>query len=191
MSKARDAHEVQLHLAESVAQGTLVRVLRSLRRADKLDGFVVGVGNAWVLLARLDPNFLELDGYVAVRLGDITKVEARGGPDTFVGRVLAAKGQWPPRPVEVNLDDPAELVRSSAAVSPLITLFIEAEDPDVCFVGKPVRYTKRKVHLLEVTPEAEWREDGPSKWRLDEVTRLDFSDHYAGALSLMAPSPTE
>ncbi|GAA3803842.1 hypothetical protein CSO01_02190 [Cellulomonas soli] len=182
---------MQRRLGEAAARQTLVRVVRGLRRAERLEGFVLGVGDTWVLLARLDPNFIELDGYVSVRLVDITKVEERGGPDTFVGRALAARGQWPPTPVEVDLDDTAELFRTSAELSPLVNLYIEAEDPDMCFVGKPVRYTKRKVHFLEVTPEAEWRDDGPSKWSLDEVTRLEFSSHYIDALALIAPAAPE
>ena len=162
-----------------------------MRQAEKLEGFVPGAGETWLLLARLDPNFIELDGYVAVRLGDIKKVEVRGGPASFVGRALAARDQWPPIAVDLNLDDTPELFRVAADLSPLISLYIEAEEPNMCFVGKPVRFTKRKVHLLEVDAEAEWRDDGPSKWAFDEVTRVEFSTHYEEALARVSPPAPE
>lgn len=90
-------------LDKAVREQALVRVRRSIRRSDKLDGFVMGVGQAWLLLALLDPN-VYLNGYVAVRLADLSKVEVRAGPDSFVGRALAARGEWPPLSVDVDLD---------------------------------------------------------------------------------------
>lgn len=165
----------------------LLRISRTIRRSDKIDGFVVGVGQAWVLLAVLDPN-IYLNGYTALRLGDVSKVKRRGGPVTFVGRALAARGEWPPVAVDVDLDSVADLVRTGSNVAPLVTLHVEEDDPDVCYVGRPVRFTNRSVRLLEITPQAEWR-DRPTKWSLADVTRVDFGGRYEEALALIGGAP--
>jgi hypothetical protein len=134
--KTHTGRNVRVDLETPVRQQTLVRVSRTIRRGDKLDGFVVGIGQAWVLLAVLDPN-IYLNGYAALGLGDVAKVSRRGGPDTFVGRALAAPGEWPPAAVDVDLDSVADLVRTASEVAPLVALHVEEDDPDVCFIGRP------------------------------------------------------
>jgi hypothetical protein len=184
--KTHKGRNVGADLETAVRDQMLVRVSRTIRRG-KLDGFVVGIGQAWVLLAVLDPN-IYLNGYAALRLGDVSKVKQRGGPDTFVSRALAARGEWPPVAVDVDLDSVADLVRTASDVAPLITLHVEEDDPDVCFIGRPVRFTSRSVHLLEITPQAEWH-DHPTKWAFSDVTRVDFGGRYEEALALIGGAP--
>jgi hypothetical protein len=189
MSKVttRSGRDVRAELDKAAQEQALVRVSRSIRRSDKLDGFVVGLGQAWVLLAVLDHS-IYLNGYAALRLGDVSRVALRGGPDSFVGRALAARGEWPPVSVDVDLGSVAELVRTAAEVATLVTLHIEEDDPTVCFIGRPVRFTSRSVRLLEITPQAEW-EDRPNKWAFADVTRVDFGGRYEEALALIGGAP--
>ncbi len=168
---------------------SLIRVSRSIRRSDKIDGFVMAVGDAWVLLAVFSPG-IDLNGYVALRLSDVSKVKRRGRPDDFVGRALAARGEWPPAPVDVDLDTVAGLIKTAADVAPLVTLLVEEDDPAVCFIGRPVGFGDRSVRLLEITPQAEW-EKRPTKWAFENITRVDFGGRYEEALDLVGgPPPT-
>ena len=58
-------------VAESQA---LVRIKRSPRNTDRIDGIVVGVGSKWALIADTgDAGFFE--GWVAVRVKDVVKVK--------------------------------------------------------------------------------------------------------------------
>ena len=89
MSKSSpSSREVRSTLHAAEEDRTLVRLHRTIRRSDDIEGFVVGVGDKWVLLALLD-DLLILNGYVGVRLDDVEKVQRRGGPDSMVGRSLA------------------------------------------------------------------------------------------------------
>jgi hypothetical protein len=182
----RDPH-VRGRLEIALKKKSLIRVSRTIRRSDKIEGFVVGIGQTWVLLADLDPR-VHLNGYVALRVDDVLKVQRRGGPDTFVGRTLSARGEWPPVSVDVDLDTVAALVRTAAEVAPLVTLHIEEEDPTVCFIGHPMRISRKAVHLLETNPQAEWR-DHPTKWSLSDITRVDFGGGYEQALALIGGTP--
>lgn len=186
--KSGKSQAVRAELETAAQQQSLVRLSRSIPRSDKLDGFVVGLGHAWLLLAVLDHN-IYLNGFAALRVADVKKVNRRGGPNSFVGRALAARGEWPPSGANVDLDDLAQLVRNAAEVAPLVTLHIEAEDPAVCFIGRPVRFTRRSVHLVQITPEAEW-DDEPTKWKFTDVTRVDFGGRYEEALSLIGGTPS-
>lgn len=181
--RPRKSAKIRKCLAAAMEDRTLVRLTRSIRNADKVDGFVVGIGEEWVLLASLDPN-IDLDGFTGVRLADITKVAVRGGPDSFVPRALHVRGKWPPVPAEVNLDGVSELIRTAADLAPLVVIHIEADDPDVCFIGRPIRFTARKVHLVEIDPQARWR-DQPRKYLLQSVTQVEFGGRYEEALVLV------
>ena len=174
-------------LACAQADSSLVRLSRSIRHTDPIDGFVVGTGHSWLLLAALDDN-IYLNGYIALRIADISKIAVRGGPGTFVGRALAARGIWPPVGAEVDLDGTAGLVQSAARLARLVTVHVEKEDPGVCFIGRPMRISTRFIRLLEVGTEAEW-EDRGRKWLISDVTRIDFGGGYEQALALIASAP--
>lgn len=104
-------------------------------------------------------------------------------------KALKARGQWPPRLVDINLEDPSSLIASAAERAPLVTLHLEATDPDVCYIGRPVKLTHKRVHLLDITPSAEWR-DRPRKWDLTDVTRVEIGGRYEQALALVGgPAP--
>ena len=179
--------DVRAELQTAAREQALVRVVRTIRDSDDLDGFVVGLGEAWLLLA-LFAHDVHLDGHVAVRLADVSEVEVRGGPDTFVGRALAARGESPPDAVDVDLDGVRELIRTVADVTPLVTLHVEETDPTVCFIGRPVRLASRSVHLLGITPEAEW-EDSTDTWGFADVTRVDFGGRYEEGVALIGGAP--
>lgn len=189
MPKKRTQRDPDVHgrLESALKEQSLVRVSRVIRRSDKIDGFVVGIGQGWVLLAELDHG-IDLNGFQALRLQDLAKVDVRGGPETFAGRALAARSQWPPMSAEVDLDSLTGLIQSAAEAAPLVALFIEEEDPGVCFVGRPTSFTSRSVRLLEISAEAQWNRE-PSEWRLANVTRVEFGSRYEEALALVGGAP--
>jgi hypothetical protein len=70
--------------------GDVVRIRRKLKRAERLEGFVVGIGKQWVLLHLVDD--VVLDGYAAVRLKDVDKVRVYVTAESFTQRALAFNG---------------------------------------------------------------------------------------------------
>ncbi len=83
MSKVTSAREARAALLAAGQGLEEVRVERSIRRSDKINGFVMGIGRKWVVLA-VRHHLIILDGYVAVRLDDISRVNLLGGPESFV-----------------------------------------------------------------------------------------------------------
>jgi hypothetical protein len=166
---------------------SLVRVERRID-PHPLQGYVVQVGGPWVVLAQLD-DAITVDGFVAVRLADITRV--RPAPNaSFVRRALKLRGEWPPprSPATLDLRRRRDLIRSIHAVSPVIAIFIERCDPEVCFIGVPTGFRGNKLLLTEITTRAKWWGE-PTAWKLGRITRIDWGGRYEQALYDVAGPP--
>ena len=164
--------------------GEPVRLHRSLWKADRLDGFVVGLGPQWVALHLVDE--VVLDGWSIVRLDSIARVE-RKGEHAFAARVLRHRGQSP-MPLDIDLGAPADLIADLAEKFPLLTVYREGLDPTVCAVGRPVRIGARKLHLLDIDPDALW-DHAPRKFAYEDLTRIDVDGRYEQALHEMGGYP--
>ena len=127
-----------------------IRVERRSRRADRIEGYVIGIGRRWVRFAV--PTDGSPDGFVALRIRDLKRAYwASGG--RFLQRSLQAKSAWPPATPDhpVDLDHGVKRLEASAAVgSALVTIHPELDDTDVCYIGRPpsaggaTRYTSTK-----------------------------------------------
>ncbi|MFF8830923.1 hypothetical protein [Streptomyces sp. NPDC015131] len=186
--RARDDEGVRRRLDKAVRTGRLVRLHRSIPDAERLEGFVVGTGPAWTLLAVCSD--IRLDGWAAVRTPDITKVRRRGDETSLTVRALRRSGQWPVRMPDpaVELDDLPALVRSAGEGFGLVAVHAEHRDPDCCWIGAPVRLRRASLRLREVDPDARWS-DEPTTFRFRDITRVDFGDHYARVLREFAGTP--
>ena len=86
-----------------------VSVRRWIPDSERVDGFVLALGEKWVCLASL--GGVRLDGWCLLRLKDIQAVFI--DPDSLATKVLQAREQWPPPAVDVDLDDVVVALRST------------------------------------------------------------------------------
>jgi hypothetical protein len=77
-------------LREAQLNGEVVEVHRSMRRADRLRGFVVGVGKRWLMLQLVED--VTFNGYSAILLGDIDMVRVSARKGSFILRALVRSG---------------------------------------------------------------------------------------------------
>jgi hypothetical protein len=159
----------------------LVRVTRSLPESDGSVGHVVSSGPRWVLLSVLAAG--APDGWVALRTGDIDTVESAPG-GRFVQRGLEFQHSWPPRaPVNTIPTEAGSrpLLAAAAAAFPLVTVYLENEDPVACLVGRPVGYGQGFLEWQQLSTGGAW--EPPSRVaRLAAVTRIEFGGQYHRAL---------
>ncbi|MEV8322878.1 hypothetical protein [Kitasatospora sp. NPDC056731] len=162
-------------------EGRLVRLRRTLPGADRLEGFVLGTGPVWTLLANCADH--RLDGWTAVRTDSLRKVRDLGGPETLTVRALRRSGLWPVRPpgADLPLDDLPGLITAACAEYGLIALHTEHHDPDACWIGAVTSLRPASLRLHEVDPEARWHRE-PTKFRFADVTRVDLGTHYNAVL---------
>lgn len=174
LARARDTHQP-------------VGVRRWIAGADRVDGFVTGIGAAWVALAKLDDG-LRADGWSVLRLGDIKSVSIDPDPDCFEVKALRARSLWPPTPTDVALDEVVALLRSAARADSVTTVFVEDDRPGVCWIGAVLSVDEQTLRLLEIDPQGEWRRK-PRAFDLQDITRIDFGGGYEEALRLVAGPP--
>ncbi|MFN8075828.1 MAG: hypothetical protein U0Q15_10465 [Kineosporiaceae bacterium] len=180
--KRRDAVVERLRRAED--EQVLVTVDPG-READDIDGYVVGVGEVWFVLALLDDRIV-LDGWAALRIADVRAVHLRRQGE-WMRPALRQRGQWPPAaPTTVpELDTPRGPVESWRH-EPLVT--VHDEQPDRCYIGVARGLDERFLRLQEVTPRAAWT-DRLTKYPVDEITRIDIGGRYEEALLISAGPP--
>lgn len=86
MSKVASTREARAALTAARNGNEEVRIERSIRRSDRVTGFVMGIGRKWAVPA-VRHDLIILDGYVVVRLDDISQ----GQPPRRL-RVVCSKG---------------------------------------------------------------------------------------------------
>jgi hypothetical protein len=177
-------------LADAARYLSRVHVRRSIRDAIDIDGFVVATSPAWTLLARLIPDTMQLDGYVAIRTRDVSRVRVWvGEPETFAIRALQRAGEWPPAvPDPFPLDSTASVLAAAATMAPLVHLETEVADPDRAMIGRVLRIAGDEVLLREIDAEAEWDPE-PTAYPLDDVTLVDVGGRYDAALYAVGGEP--
>ncbi|MET1008000.1 MAG: hypothetical protein ABWX96_20785 [Propionibacteriaceae bacterium] len=159
-----------------------MQIDRSITGSDRVTGHVVAVGPVWALLSVISegaPN-----GWVALRVGDIVAVEEAPGA-RFVQRGLESLAAWPavaPRAQLALSGTVCELVFSAAAAFPVLTLYVEHQDPARIVIGRPVGRAGEQLDWQEMTVEAAWAEI-PTSLDSAQITRLDLGGQYEKALN--------
>jgi hypothetical protein len=180
------SRQVRSELKTAAAHAELVRIVRSIRGADKLEGSILETGSEWLLMHELNTE-LFLDGHVAVRVADVRSVKPLGS-SSFPARALRHYGEKPRRPGLVKLTSARTVIESASRRFPLVTIHVERRDPAVCYIGVPLRITSRSLRLREITPEAQW-EDKPRTYRLGDITQVEIGGRYQRALLAVGGRP--
>ena len=180
---AKTSAEIRDCLSVAVKDNALVRIDRRIKKADRLEGYLVGLGERWALLHVVSHDWL-LNGYTAFRIGDVKRVRRWDERSDFPARALAHFGQEPRPACAIQLDSTRSLIESTAQRSPLVTIFTEYRRPDVCYIGKPVAVARRRLRMVQIDPGARWRSK-PTKWDLRDVSRVEFGGRYEEALAAL------
>jgi hypothetical protein len=182
-----DAPDLATFLLQARRAGTLVHLERHrLEPAPARSvGFVVGVGDALVMLHRLSDR-IDLDGYEILRLRDVTAFRDDFPQASFYRRALELKGETAMEPEAIDLSSVAAALRGVGEAQPLITLHRERAAPDEVAIGRVRQTLPSGVRLHWITPSAEWADDD-TLYRYDSITRIEFGGEYERTLAMVAP----
>ncbi len=168
-------------LRRAMRDQSVVRIARSPKYADDIEGFVVAVGQDWAVTHNLREGGY-FDGYSAFPLKDVKRVHGRDG---FSKRFAQTLSTWPPRcPDEVELDCAEAVVRSMAAHSALVGIEQERKR-SAMWVGEVDQVTSTWTWLLEVRPDATWHSE-PQGYKNKRITLVTIDSLYLRALSTVA-----
>lgn len=175
-------------LRDALEKRQLVRVWRGDLEAGSFCGYVGAIGQEFFLMWVLGDN-LAFDGVFALRLRDVTEVEAPDKHHRFLERAIQLKGLVPQLPSGFQLDDVKGVMASASAEAPVVSVYVDGEEEaEVCYIGRLLGFEDDGFSLQEVTPDAEWLRE-PSFFIWDEISTVCIADPYADALALVAGTP--
>ena len=168
--------------AQAAASPTdLVQVERGRLGVLPLFGYVVGVSPACLLLQRFSER-LDLDGYEAVRLSDVTQLNRTFPRKAFYLKVVSLRAYRAIAPQGIDLSSMKSLLRSIEQRYPLVVISRERVVPDECEIGR-IKLTSETTYALRmITPEATWTNDD-QVYRYEDVTRVGFDGAYENTLA--------
>jgi hypothetical protein len=175
-------------LRGALERGEMIRVWRNDLEEGSFCGYLAGVGREWLLLWVVGDQ-ISFDGLYAMRLADITEVEAPDSHHVFVEKALAIRSINPRLPRNFPLDDVTHVVRAAAEYAAVMCVHVDTEDEqEVCYIGRPLGIEDDGFTLQEITPDAEWLRE-PSFFGWDEISTVSFDEPYAQVLLDVAGQP--
>ncbi|MFP4475931.1 MAG: hypothetical protein ACLFOY_10265 [Desulfatibacillaceae bacterium] len=177
---------IQNNLSKAKQSGNLVRIERELADIDLdwAEGFVLDYNEDFVLVHRMDDRVL-MDGYEILRTLDLYEVENPAPNQEFKEKALELRGQGRRHPDGVDMTSHKTILQSVCEHYPLVVLYRELEDPDVCEIGRVRAAGDHSCFLDEIDPDAKWRED-VFELPYFEITRMCFDGAYEQALAMVA-----
>src|SRR3972149_3088333 len=170
-------------LHEAREKRALVRIYRSNIERGWITGWVDAVG-LFVVVRVLDDGVRQ-NGFICVRVNDVTDFRLPDPEAGFLERVLTARHVQLPDPLHINPDSAGSLISGAKKLFPVVTLHFETFRDTVCYVGEPVAITEDQVQLKEISTNGQWDDD--IQWyNLAAVSRVDFGGAYEEALHLSA-----
>ena len=173
--------KVRARLLEAIDEQRIVRVERTPRFADRLDGFVVQVGEKWVLMAQSsDGGFF--NGYVAFRIRDVRRLRS---DRTFETTFAMFQPEWPPTyPSDLDTSSTGGLLQGLGRDGVLVAIQKDHER-SAMWIGKLVEIKKGRVYINEVRPDATWHPE-PFGYKLKAITTVEIGTRYLIGLAAVA-----
>jgi hypothetical protein len=146
-------------------------------------GYVVDANEEFVLL-HLVTDEIRIEGYVVLRLDDITEVNSDFDNLRFIEKALQLRRMEPQRPVLVDLKSMETILASVDEHYSLMVVHREAVDQNECHIGSLESIADKTFVMKEIDRDAQWC--GARRFRVDEVTRVEFNGGYETALAQVA-----
>jgi hypothetical protein len=173
-------------LLKAKGSGNLARIERTVDGEDMewAEGFILDYSAGFVLLHRMDDRIL-LDGYEILRIEDIVDIAQPVPSQAFKHRALELRGQRGQLPAGLDLSSHKTIFQSVSARYPLVVIYEEMDDPELCEIGKIRAAGDKSCFLDEIDQEAEWI-DEVFEVPYEDITRICFDGAYEQALALVA-----
>jgi hypothetical protein len=150
-------------------------------------GYVLDIGADFFLFALIDDK-IKFNGFECHLVSDIKRLKLPDPYEDFVVAALRKQKQRIDRKPGIDLSSLPALLKSANALFPLITIHQERAKPGECFIGKVLNISEKSLLLHTIDPGGVWHKK-PSRFRLAEITRVDFGGGYEEALHLVGGNP--
>jgi len=168
---------------------TLVQIVRQeiYDEAKSLIGVPVVFSTQWIVLTRLD-DAISLDGFDALRVSDVTKINTRFRRSVFYTRGLRSRRAQIAAVPKLDLRSTPSLLRSVQRWFALLTIDRENANPGAAEIGQVGRISARGYAMRLLTPDAKWV-PGWRRYAIKDITRIGFGGSYEETLAQVAALP--
>jgi hypothetical protein len=170
-------------LQEASEAKRMIRIWRRGVEKWPFDTYVLAMGKKFVLLQAIRER-IDFDGYDAIRVEHITKIE-RCPREDFFRAALRLKRQRRRHPRGLNLDSAKDLLVSVNKAFPLAVIHREIVSKDECEIGQ-LKSVFASTYLLRSMGLVGAFQDDSTKYRFSDVTRVSFDGAYENTLALVA-----
>ena len=133
------------------------------------------------MLLQVVDSMIIFNGYVVLRLCDVTSIDMPAPYFEFVEQALSLRGEKMKKLLDIDLYSMTTVLTSASEVYPLLTIHLGQVDSDICYIGRVLSADETNLSLLEITPSAKW-EIEPTKYDVADITQIDFGGKYEDAL---------
>jgi hypothetical protein len=151
-------------------------------------GYVLDIGPQFFLLGLIDNN-IKFDGFQCPLISDLRQMKVPDPHENFIVEALRRRKQIINRKPDIDLSSLPALLKSANALFPLVSILRERIKPDECVIGRVLNVSEKSFLLHTIDPGAVW-EQKPTRFRLRDVTRVEFGGGYEEALHLVGGDPT-
>jgi hypothetical protein len=160
-------------------------VERRPKSIGRVAGFVVAISETLMLFHQLDGDSFSLNGYCVIPIADANEYRVFDRKQFWQHRAAQLKGLRPILPDSASVSDWRELLESVAKTFPLVVVHTERKRPDVCYIGEVLKVSDSTLTIHDLNCNCEWQK--PRRFKLSDITMVEFGDGYSMALAATAP----
>jgi hypothetical protein len=150
-------------------------------------GYVLDIGPQFFLFGLIDDN-IKFNGSQCLLISDLRKVKVPDPHEDFIVAALRKRREIIEKKPDIDLSSLPALLKSASALFPLVSILRERIKPDECVIGRVLDISEKSFLLHTIDPDAGW-EEKPTRFRLSDITRVDFGGGYEEALHLVGGNP--
>jgi|CZKF01.1.fsa_nt_gi hypothetical protein len=150
-------------------------------------GYVLDIGPQFFLLGLIDDN-IKFKGFQCLLISDLRQMKVPDPHEDFIVAALRKRSERIDRKPDIDLSSLSALLKSANALFPLVTIHRERIKPDECVIGRVLDISENSFLLHTIDPDAVW-EKKPTRFRLRDVTRVEFGGGYEEALYIVGGNP--
>lgn len=158
-----------------------IKIRRSKINADDLNVIPLAIGQNLVLLQ--DLYDFSLDGYVIIRIKDVTSVVITKSQQ-FSQFILKEEGilNQIRKPLISSIDTWENVLTELSNLGKNIIVECENIDTSKFFIGKIIALNKESLFILHFNGAGEWDEE-PTEILLKDITSISFDSRYINVIS--------
>jgi len=183
MTQARN-----LKLREAFSKATILRFSNPYDEG-WTNGYVLDIGPQFFLLGVIDDS-IKFNGFQCLLISDLSQIKVPDPHEDFIVAALRKRSERIERKPDIDLSNLSTILKSASALFPLVTILRERIKPDECVIGRVLDISENSFLLHTIDSDAVW-EEKPTRFRLSDVTRVDFGGGYEEALHLVGGNPKQ